>query len=158
MKEKGIKMKRQFIASVLAVSIAFTGLSTAPAKAGNEMEQFLFGVTALMILGADMNGQNQGQAVTTKNKHKKGPKVVHYKPNKKKAHKPKRNMKKMPWECVAKRRLHGRSGPRLIKANCAWNNVRRPNLLPNRCMVTKHTRRGFRDFYVAPCMRRAGWS
>jgi hypothetical protein len=147
-------MKRQFIASVLAVSIAFTGFSSAPAKAGNEMDQLLFGITALVILGAAMNAQNHGQAVTPKN----GPQVVHYKPKKKKAHKPKRNAKKMPWECVAKRRLHGQNGPRLIKANCAWNNVRRPNLLPNRCMITKHTRRGFRDFYVAPCMRRAGWS
>lgn len=150
-------MKRQFIASVLAVSIAFTGFSTAPAKAGNELEQFLFGVTALMIIGAAMSDQNNGQ-VTRKKPHQQAVTTPHYKPKKKKTHKPRRNMKKMPWECVAKRRLHGRSGPRLIKANCAWNNVRRPNLLPNRCMTTKHTRRGFRDFYIAPCLRRAGWS
>lgn len=152
-------MKRQIIASTLAISIAFTSLSAAPAKAEHELGNFLFGLTALMIIGAAASSQNN-DPVTTKRKNPVHQPVTtsHYKPKKKRTHKQKRHIKKMPWECVAKRRLHGREGPKLIKANCAWNNVRRPNLLPDRCMITKDTRRGYRDFYVARCLRRDGWS
>ncbi|MGH1354534.1 MAG: hypothetical protein ACRBBS_05595 [Thalassovita sp.] len=52
-------MSRKFIASILAASIAVTGLTAAPAKAGNDdLVRFLAGATALVIIGRALDSDN----------------------------------------------------------------------------------------------------
>jgi hypothetical protein len=61
-------MSRKFIASILAVSIAVTGLTAAPAKADNEdLFRFLAGATALVIIGKALD--KDSSASTTREIH-----------------------------------------------------------------------------------------
>jgi hypothetical protein len=55
-------MSRKFISAVLAASITVTGLSVQTADAGNrDLERFLVGATALLIIGAAINDSNKSQ-------------------------------------------------------------------------------------------------
>ena len=64
-------MSRPFIASIVAASIAITGLSAAPARAETDLGSALAGLTTLFILG---------KIISDSNDRKSEPEVVYVKP------------------------------------------------------------------------------
>ena len=58
---KGLHMTKRLIATMLAASIAMTGLSSVPARAADsgEIARLIFGAGAILLLGNELSKQNR---------------------------------------------------------------------------------------------------
>ena len=149
-------MKRSIIAATMALSLALTSVSAAPAYAGdrdNDLAKFLAGFTALVIIGAALDDHN--------NKKKKRRDEVHrYQPYQDPAPKyqPRRGerSKVLPGYCM--RRVETNNGSRrLLGKRCLRNNYDFVNRLPSSCKREVRTDRGLRRGYSPKCLKRNGY-
>ncbi|MEM9755244.1 MAG: hypothetical protein AAF914_04585 [Pseudomonadota bacterium] len=129
------KLRKPISALVLSLAVALTGMTapTAPAHADDDTARVLAGLAALFILGAAIEA-NSGDS----------PRVVHTPPP--------RNLRVAPARCF---RDFGPVRGYLVR--CTRNNVPRPALLPDRCIVRVQTQQGPRNLYVGRCLARNGW-
>ena len=142
-------MTKGFIAAVLAASIAFTGMSTAPARAADsgEIGRFLLGAGTLFIIGSaiansDRRYRDRDHVVTRRHVDPR-PRV-----------KPRRKV--VPSACLRVNRWD--NGPRrFFGQRCLRNNMHRVGRLPGHCKRKIWTPRGARNVFAARCLRRNGW-
>lgn len=145
-------MSRKFITSILIAAVAVTGfsLSAAPAKAGNEdLAKFLFGATALVIIGKAISDNNNGAQAATRHDVP----TYHAKPKPK----PRKNHKALPASCL--RQHYTNNGRvRMMSNHCLNQNYRHVNRLPESCKIRVRTERGTQRGYQMRCLRNNGFS
>jgi len=142
-------MSHTFIKSILIAAVTVTGISLAtasPAKAGNDdLAKFLFGATALIIIGKAISDSDAKAAPVYKPKPVKKPKPV-----------TRPHRKALPAKCL---RVHhtwdGRI--RMLGKKCLQNNYRHAHRLPEHCRVKARTDNGVRRGYHVRCLRQAGY-
>ena len=143
-------MSRTFIKTVLIAAVTVTGISLAtasPAKAGNDdLAKFLFGATALIIIGKAISDSDAKAAPVSKPKPKPKPQ-----------HKPRpRFSKALQDECL--RRYHTRDGRvRMMNAYCLRDNYRFSHHLPESCKTRVRTYDGPHRGYQMRCLRNNGY-
>ncbi|RLJ51932.1 hypothetical protein BCF46_2157 [Litoreibacter meonggei] len=137
-------MTRQFIAALLSLSLGFSAMTTAPARADEDVVKIIAGLALLGIL-ANAAKKNDRQVVT-QNQHR----PHHVKPKRQRHDK-----KVAPRRCLREQWTH-RGKREVYSARCMKNNAR--HALPRNCKRTIDTRNGVRKFYAPRCLRRNGWN
>lgn len=142
-------MTRQFIAALLSLSIGLTAMTTAPARADDDVAKILAGIAVIGILSQVLKDDDKGRVVTRSNqgtwngnKHgtvKKRPRHV---------------VKKAPRRCLRQQWTH-RGNRDVYGARCMKQNA--GHALPRNCLRRIETRNGPRAFYAPNCLRREGW-
>lgn len=137
-------MSRTFIKSVLIAAVTVTGISLAtasPAKAGNDdLAKFLFGATALIIIGKAISDNDAKAAPVYRPKPKPRPRFT----------------KALPGKCL--RRYHTWDGRvRMMSRNCLNNNYRFAHRLPDNCRTRVRTDNGVRRGFQMRCLRNNGF-
>ncbi len=142
-------MTKKLIASVLAASIAITGMTAAPARAldNGELGRLIFGTGALIIIGsalANRNNNNNNGAVVTRRGGD--------------ADRPRRHHRKIaPARCV--RHSHFNNGPRrFLGQRCLNRHMHNAHRLPSACKRKVYTNNGRRNVFGARCLRNHGWT
>lgn len=137
-------MSRTFIKSVLIAAVTVTGISLAtasPAKAGNDdLAKFLFGATALIIIGKAISDSDAKAAPVAKPKPKPRPRYT----------------KALPGKCL--RRHHTWDGRvRMMGRKCLNKHYRFADRLPDSCRTRVHTDQGVRRGFEMRCLRHKGY-
>lgn len=137
-------MSRTFIKSVLIAAVTVTGISLAtasPAKAGNDdLAKFLFGATALIIIGKAISDSDAKAAPVAKPKPKPRPRYT----------------KALPGKCL--RRHHTWDGRvRMMGRKCLNKHYRFADRLPDSCRTRVHTDKGVRRGFEMRCLRHKGY-
>ncbi|PTX57757.1 hypothetical protein C8N43_2428 [Litoreibacter ponti] len=136
-------MTRQFFAALLSLSIALTAVTTAPARADDDIAKVLAGLVALGIIAKVINDKDKDKRVTRSH-----PQTHVYKP-----HKPRR-AKVAPQRCLREQWTH-RGVRNVYGARCMKRHAQ--HALPQNCKREVETRNGLRRFYAPNCLRRNGW-
>lgn len=138
-------MFKKLTGSVLALSIAFTGLSIAPAQAGNnDLAKFLLGVGAIAIIANEVN----------KNKSKPAPTYQHKpKPHKK----PKYADRDGRGHKCMLQRWTNKGWVTYRDPNCAIDRKPKAVHKPKVCLRKKWTNSGWQQYYSAQCLRQHGF-
>lgn len=139
-------MPRTLIKTVLIAAVTVTGISLAtasPVKAGNDdLAKFLFGATALFIIGKAISDSDAKAAPVSKPKKK-------YKPRP-------RYTKALPGHCL--RRYHTWDGRvRMMSKHCLNRNYNHVHRLPQTCRTRVQTYEGTRRGYQMRCLRNHGF-
>lgn len=139
-------MSRTFIKSVLIAAVTVTGISLAtasPAKAGNDdLAKFLFGATALIIIGKAISDNEAKAAPARTPKYKPKPRP--------------RFSKALPNRCLRRHETwDGRV--RLMSERCLQRHYRFADRLPDRCYRKVRTYEGPRRGYNMRCLRDRGY-
>lgn len=142
-------MSRTFIKSILIAAVTVTGISLAtasPAKAGNDdLAKFLFGATALIIIGKAISDSDAKAEPVYRPKPVKKPKPV-----------TRPHRKALPASCL--RVYHVWDGRvRMLSKKCLENKYRHSHRLPAHCKITARTEHGVRRGYKTNCLRQAGY-
>lgn len=142
-----LRIHRQFIATIAAAAIAITGVSAAPARAGDdEVGAALAALLGLAIVGA---------VIHDKNKDKKRRHVVHT-PVHPKPIPPRVNRKLLPQQCLRSFNTH-QGKARIFGQRCLNQNYRFAQNLPAACHRQVWTSRGWRAGFGARCLNRHGY-
>ena len=149
-------MTRQFIAALLSLSIGFSALATAPARADEDVVKVIAGLALLGIL-ANAAKDNKRE-VATQRAHKpyraQRAHPRHAQKAKPRRAKSNRARKVAPRRCLREQWTH--NGVRdVYGAGCMKNNAR--HALPRNCKRVVETRNGVRRFYTPNCLRKHGW-
>ncbi|HAV08941.1 MAG TPA: hypothetical protein DCX13_08695 [Rhodobacteraceae bacterium] len=160
-------MHRTFIASVLAAALAITGLSSAPAQAGDkDLARFIMGVAAIGVIAAavnDANRQERRHDDREVSRHAPAPVVIapernHHKPHLQPRPLPERaRAAVLPGQCL--RQVADRRGTRnVFVAGCLERNDVRISRLPQRCELSVVGQRGYeRSAFDAGCLANHGY-
>ncbi|WP_298259645.1 hypothetical protein [uncultured Litoreibacter sp.] len=134
-------MTRQFIAALLSLSLGFSAMSTAPARADEDVVKVIAGLALLGIIASA--AKKDKREVATQHRHR----PHHTRP---------RHAKKKiaPHRCLREQWTH-RGVRDVYGARCMKNNAR--HALPRNCKRTIDTRHGVRKFYTPHCLRKNGW-
>jgi len=137
-------MTRQFIAALLSLSLGLTAMTTAPARADEDVAKVLAGLAAIGILHQVLKNKKKPQVVTQG--HHGGHKV----------HKPRkpRHAKVAPRRCVREQWTH-RGVRDVYGARCMKRHAQYQP--PRNCLRRVETRNGVRKFYAPRCLRKNGW-
>lgn len=135
-------MSRKFIASVLAAALTITSISAAPARAASDEDiaKFLFGATALVILGKALSDNND----------RRDRDVVH-------TPRPKPR-KVLPRRCVTRATTALGSNTKVLRAKCLNRHYQHADRLPNACRLPIWTQNGRKKGYLARCLRDRGYT
>jgi hypothetical protein len=138
-------MTRQFIAALLSLSLGFSAMSTAPARADEDVVKVIAGLALLGILANA--AKNDRREVVTQRRHN----PRHTKPTRQ------RQVKKKvaPRRCLREQWTH-KGKLDVYGASCMKNNAR--HALPRNCQRTIGTRQGVKKFYTSSCLRKNGWN
>lgn len=141
-------MIKTFTASILALSIAITSVSTVPVQAGNrdDLGRLFAGAVALIIIGKaiqDGNRSNRLQAIVSQRRHPQNRK--------------RQFGRFLPAQCFF--RVRTRRGARGVYGKtCLREFMRRVDWLPQACQDTIRVRHGRRaQVYDAQCLRSRGY-
>ncbi|MEO0402761.1 MAG: hypothetical protein AAF214_10335 [Pseudomonadota bacterium] len=152
-----LRMHRQFITTIAAASIAITGFSAAPARAGDQdVGAALAAILGLAIVGAVIKDKHDNrkarqqvhtpQHVAPVTRHKPQVKPL---PNRV-------NRKLLPQNCLYTLSTH-RGPARVFGQRCLNQNYRHVNSLPRACHRQLNTQRGLRQGYSAHCLNQHGY-
>jgi hypothetical protein len=149
-------MSRKFIASILAVSIAVTGLTAAPAKAdSDDLVRFLAGATALVIIGRALDDNDRH---TPTRRHTAGHGRAYddnYIPPERR-HEPRRSRYSLPRECRSS--FWTPDGKqRYLDRRCLRHNYDYTHSLPKRCKITFYDKNVRKRGYSIPCLKDNGY-
>lgn len=136
-------MTRQFIAALLSLSLGFSAMTTAPARADEDVVKVIAGLALLGIL-ANAVKDNKREVVTQRS----------HKPRHTQPTRPRQAKKVAPRRCLREQWTH-RGTREVYGARCMENNAR--HALPRNCKRTIGTRNGARKFYTPNCLRQYGW-
>ncbi|EPX77781.1 hypothetical protein [Litoreibacter arenae] len=137
-------MTRQFIAALLSLSLGFSAMSTARARADEDVVKIIAGLALLGILANAAKDRNR--EVVTQNQHR---------PRYSKPNRPRQTKKVAPRRCLREQWTH-RGKRDVYGARCMEN--RAQHALPRNCKRQVETRRGVRNFYTPNCLRKNGWN
>ena len=140
---KGMTMTRQFIAALLSLSLGFSAMTTAPARADEDVIKVIAGLALLGILvNAANKNKNREVAVEAPRRQRHTQRV------------PRRSVEKVaPRRCLREQWTH-RGVRNVYGARCMKNNAR--YALPRNCKRTIGARKGVRKFYARRCLRKIG--
>lgn len=142
-------MTKGLIASVLALSLAFTSVSATPVRAGSTEEdiaKFLFGLATIAVIGKAINDNNNRPA-TRPSTPARTPRVRPIP----------RSQRVLPAECQydVRARRHTTS---VLGERCLNRNYRHADRLPQQCKIEVETRRGRNISGFSPeCLQRRGF-
>ncbi|HKL45554.1 MAG TPA: hypothetical protein VJ906_04870 [Roseovarius sp.] len=137
---------RKFIAAILASAMAITGMTTAPARAGNDTAKIIAGAAALAIIGAAVADSRSNRNVTvyrTQPQRYQRPRTVY-------RHAPVGRAAVIPHRRFNAPQHHVRHKGYQQPRSTSRNRV----ALPNACLVRGG---GQRSVYNAHCLRRHGY-
>lgn len=160
---------RTFIAAILAAALAITGMTSAPARAGNDdIAKWIAGAAALAIIGAAIADANdRDDRVVTRNTTRTfddNPKNWHrqekargYGQGHGHGHGNFRNQRfALPGKCLANAETrHG--NVRGFDRSCLMRNYQYVNSLPNECAVRARGEHRGRVVYHGRCLRQYGY-
>lgn len=142
---------RKFIAFVLCLSLAITGFSAAPARAGDDVAKVLAGLAALAIIGAAINDRrDERKAHVTRRPAYTPPPAYQPRPLP-----PRVARYDLPGKC--RREFRGYSGRNLMGARCLQRNYRFSAGLPQQCRVTFWNNGRNTAAYKPRCLKRQGY-
>ena len=142
-------MTRTFTASILALSIAFTSVSTVPVQAGNrdDLGRLFAGAAALFIISKAIQNNNNSSrpvATVTQRRHKYSKKRT------------RQFGRFLPEQCFF--RIRTRFGPQGVYGKKCLREFIRLDRLPRVCKDNIRARYGRRvEVYDAQCLRRRGF-
>lgn len=141
-------MSRKFIATILAASLTITAIGAAPARAGNDdLARFLFGATALVIIGNALSDSNGSAAPAPR------PRDHDY------VHVPRVNRAKvLPRQCQRRARTALGHKTKVLGAKCLNRNYTRAHRLPQNCRLPFWTQNGRRPGYLQNCLTQQGYT
>lgn len=145
-----LKQHRKFIALILAVSMAITGISSAPAHAGNDVGKVVAGLAVLGILGAALHQHN-----TRDRRREQVTRPYHPQPTPRPLP-PRVSRYDLPAQCV-KYFPNFRNGRSLVTRNCLQRNYGHVNALPQSCKVTFWNGQRNRTAYKPRCLNSHGY-
>ena len=159
-------MIKTLTATVLATSIALTGLTAPPAQAANDdFGKLLAGVATLFIIGKAIESNSKPRASVTTNRSTGSRPQTRTRTNDwgyddRRWQKPGRHKRQvrrsLPAECLF--RVRTRDGRRAVFGErCLDNRYRAAFRLPEACKDTVRTRNGRRSVYGASCLRSHGY-
>lgn len=161
-------MHRKFIALIIALSMAVTGLSAVPARADTQgVVAALAGIAAFAMIGAAIhNSQNRPDPVViqpqtpTYGYTPNNPKPPHnpHHPHRPTPPRPQASQFDLPAQCL--RDMRSFSGQQLYFGNhCLQSNYRHVNSLPRSCQIQYWDGqiRANRGGYSASCLRSRGY-
>jgi hypothetical protein len=136
-------MSRPFIAAILATSLAITSFAAAPARAANneDLAKFLFGATALVIIGKALSDNDRNKA----NHSETRPRPRPY------------NKKELPRRCLTRAET-AVGEARVYRAKCLNRHYSRADRLPQACRLPIWTHKGRKPGYLARCLRDRGYT
>jgi hypothetical protein len=144
-------LHRKFIAFVLATSIAITGFSAAPARAGDDVAKLLAGLAVLGVLGVAISKERRKNRTVSRNTVEPAP--VHTQPR---PLPPRIARYDLPGKCLRYFPAF-RDGRNLVGQKCLRNNYRHVNALPQQCRVTFWNGRRHKSAFKPRCLRRNGY-
>ncbi len=143
-------MTKTFLAGIMAASLAFTGLTAAPAQAemNTQTRNLLIGLAATAIIAGAINNNRAGQAAPVQVQRND------WTP----APAPQRSWSRvLPAACIVD--LNGRRGDiRIFSERCLDRNYRFADRLPEQCAIRVRTRDGRVNGYDPRCLRDAGFT
>lgn len=142
------KQHRKFIAIILAAALAVTGISSAPAHAGNDVGKAIAGLAVLGILGAALHRHN-----TRDRRHEGVTRPYHPSP---KPLPPRFGRYDLPAQCV-KYFPNFRNGRSLVARGCLRRNYSHEKSLPQACKVTFWNGQKNRTAYKPRCLNNHGY-
>lgn len=147
-------MHRKFIALILATALAVTGLSAAPARAGNDTTRVLTGLFGLALLGAAIHNSRDRHAVTRSYSpptYSAPPRPVAPRPLP-----PQITRKDLPQQCLRNHKVKG--GTRnLFGTRCLRKHYAFTGSLPWACQRGYSDGRRSRVGYGPKCLRQRGY-
>lgn len=150
-------MTRQFIAALLSLSLGFSAMTTAPARADEDVIKVIAGLALLGILvNAANKNKNREVAVEQPRNQRYTQRAPLRRVERHTRHTPQRPVEKIaPRRCLREQWTH-RGQRKVYDALCMKNNTR--YALPLNCIRTIDTRKGVRKFYAPQCLRGNGWN
>ncbi|MDE4132294.1 hypothetical protein PXK00_04175 [Phaeobacter sp. QD34_3] len=150
---------RKFIALILSLSLALTGVSAAPARADEDVAKFIAGMALLGILGAAINDarhDNQHGHVAPPPQHpphhpRPHPPTVHPRPLP-----PHVARYDLPAQCVRYFPRYSKSHT-LVGQTCLQRHYRFESSLPQACRVTFWNGQVHRSGYKPSCLQNRGY-
>ncbi|NRB16344.1 MAG: hypothetical protein HRU33_01880 [Rhodobacteraceae bacterium] len=143
--------QRKFIAFILAASIAITGFSAAPARAGDDVAKLLAGLAVLGILGVAINKDRHQRSTVTRRAVVPAP--VYQRPR---PLPPRVTRYDLPEKCLRYFPAF-RDGRALLGRKCLRKNYRHVKALPQQCRVTVGNGSRNKSAYKPRCLRRNGY-
>lgn len=155
-----LRIQKTFIATVAAVAIAITGLTAAPARAGdNERAAALAAILGLALVGAVLADRKSDK----KKKAKAKKKVERYESDRiyrtgprPRPLPPRVSRKLLPQDCLRSVRAE-RGQARIFDQRCLNRRYNYVRSLPNKCHREVYTDRGWRQGYGVRCLHRHGY-
>lgn len=138
-------MTRQFLAALLSLSLGLTAMTTAPARADEDVAKVLAGLAVIGILSQVLKNDDHDGRVVSRNPV--GAPKVH------RPHKPRR-AKVAPRRCIREQWTH-RGTRDVYGARCMKRHAKVSP--PRNCLRRVETRNGVRKFYAPRCLRKNGW-
>lgn len=139
-------MTRQFIAALLSLSLGLTAMTTAPARADEDVAKILAGLAVIGILSQVLkNDDDRGRVVT---------RGYNEKYNGSKSRKKRQKAKVAPRRCLQEQWTH-RGNRDVYGARCMKRHAQAKP--PSNCLRRVETRNGVRKFYAPNCLRKNGW-
>lgn len=157
---------RTFISIILVAALAVTGLTSTPARAGNDdIAKWIAGAVALGIIGAAIADRDRNDGAVTRyrnydnrnyNKHRHYNDKRYYK-NQRYKNKQRFNQHVLPGRC--QRSFQTRRGQvQGFGRNCLLNNYSSFNALPHKCAFKSRARDGrSRVIYSRYCLQQHGY-
>ncbi|MEL6617250.1 MAG: hypothetical protein AAFP16_00125 [Pseudomonadota bacterium] len=151
-----LRIQKQFIATVAAAAIAVTGISAAPARAGDDdVGRALATILGLAIVGAviaDSRNDKASAPVYHGNNYRVYP--GHPKPR---PLPPRVGRKLLPQDCLYSFKTRGGRTAKVFGQRCLNRSYHHANSLPRACARQIDTRQGRRYGYGAKCLSNHGY-
>lgn len=151
-------MHRKFIALIITVAVAVTGL-TAPARADtDDIAKVLAGIAALAIIGKAISDHNDDDRTVTRHVYQTPPRYQPVPPRyvTPRPVPPAVSRYNLPRHCLRSYAIN-RGTIRLVEAGCLNRNYRHARSLPYACQYQFSDRRGRHTGYEPVCLRERGY-
>lgn len=152
-----LRPHKQFIAAIAAIAIAVTGLSAAPARAGdNDVGAAVAAILGLAIVGAVIADRRKDDKARTPVKPNYNTQHIQRRPIQKPLP-PRVSRKLLPQQCLRSVRTANGRNAHVFAAGCLNRSYDHVRSLPRACVRTFQGRNGQRRGFGARCLNRHGY-
>ncbi len=152
-------MHRRFISTILAAAMTVTAIGASPARADSEdVAKALAAIAGIAILGKIISdSRDDDKRVVKKQVHRPQQHIQRHRHIQPRPLPHRVNRKLLPQHCL--RSFTSRKGHRIqaFGARCLNRSYAHANRLPDQCLRSVRTDRGFRHAYGARCLRADGY-
>lgn len=147
-------MSRKFIASIVAAAITVTAVSSAPARADDDLVKIIIGAAAIYALSQTLDNDRPRYGTVSRERP-----PVAYRPDLTPRPLPDRARKAKPIPARCLKYVESRKGNtvRLLGQRCLNRHYRHVHRLPERCQAKVRTYNGVRYGYKPRCVRKHGF-